>query len=253
MYSRRIAAVLALLFVGVSLAIACGPNFPWQLLDDRPGMFKAAPANSFAFQAVRIAPSPTDKLKAVESDDPDALAKAEAIGLSWEQVVVVQQMRKQASGDQAFALGGGLPLSVRLYTAGAIDFHKHEMAKAGQRFEAATQLPPNDQLRATWAAYMLGRIAALAGDNDKGARAFAQTRELAIKGAPDPLGLAVASYGEEARLHLTRAQSYLIPPHNQLPKERSEDYGREIAAAVPLYAEQAARASVSGVDSLREV
>ena len=38
------------------------------------------------------------------------------------------------------------------------------------------------------------------------AHAFARTRTLALDEAPDPLVLAVASYGEEARLHLNRAQ-----------------------------------------------
>jgi tetratricopeptide (TPR) repeat protein len=253
MFSRKVVAVIAFISLTVSVVIACGPNFPWQLLDDRPATFKAAPANSFIFEAARIAPPPTDKLKAIETDDPDALTKAESIGLSTEQGATLQQMRKQVSGDQAFQLGGGLPLSVRLYTTGAIDFRQHEMGKAEQRFAAVLQLLPNDRMRAIWAAYMIGRIAAFAGDSDKATRAFAQTRDLAIKGAPDPLGLAVASYGEEARLHLTRAQSYLSGPQKQLPKERSDDYGREIAAAVEFYAEQAARESSSGVSSLRQV
>src|SRR5712692_8478627 len=64
---------------------------------------------------------------------------------------------------------------------------------------------------------------------------------------------AVASYGEEARLHLARAASYLTGPGPTLPAERRDDYGREIAAAVILYAEQAARGSVSGVNSLRTI
>src|SRR5271154_1206383 len=113
------------------------------------------------------------------------------------------------------------------------------MAKAAQRFDALLQLPPSDRLRATWAAYMLGRIYALAGDGDKAAAHFQLTRTLAMQGAPDPSGLAVASYGEEARLHLKRAESYFITPNN-LPKERSDDYVREMSAAVWLYAQQAA-------------
>ncbi len=58
---------------------------------------------------------------------------------------------------------------------------KHEMAKATQRFDAVLQLPVNDALRATWAAYMLGRIYALAGDSDKASAAFQLTRALGSK------------------------------------------------------------------------
>ena len=74
-----------------------------------------------------------------------------------------------------------------------------------------------------------------------------------MKGAPDPLGLAVASYGEEARLHLTRAASFVTGPPIKLPKERWDAYCAETAMAVKLYAEQAAHGSESGVNSLRTV
>ena len=253
MYSRRFGLIVAAcLCLPVSVAIACGPFFPWQLLDDRPATFKATPANSFVFEAMRLVPLPGGKLKAIEGDDPNALATAEAVGLSPEQAALVQQMRKESTGDLAFQQSAVLPISVRLYTAGAIDFHQNEMAKATQRFEAILQLPESDQLRATWAAYMLGRICALAGDSDKAAAEFQLTRALAMKGAPDSFGLAVASYGEEARLHLKRAESYFTTPNN-LPPERSDDYGHEIAAAVKLYAEQAALGSPSAVNSLRMV
>jgi hypothetical protein len=252
MFSRNVAAVIAFISLTVSVVIACGPNFPWQLLDDRPATFKAAPVNSFVFQAVRIAPPPTDKLKAIESDAPDALPKAEAMGLSSAQSSLLQQIRTDATGDQAYQQGASLPESARLYVAGAIDFRRRELAKSQQRFEAILQLPESDRLRATWAAYMLGRTFALNGNLDQAAQEFQLTRQVAIQGAPDPMGLAVASYGEEAQLHLNRAKVYLLPK-NVLPKERVDDCRREMVAAISLYAEQAARNSRSGVDSLREV
>ena len=58
---------------------------------------------------------------------------------------------------------------------------------------------------------------------------FQAVRAAVAAGAADPLGLAVASYGEEAQLHLARD---------------------ETAAAVKLYAEQAAQGSASGRASL---
>jgi cellulose synthase operon protein C len=252
-YTHRFGVIIgAALCLTVSIAMACGPDFPWQLLDDRPATFKATPANSFAFEAVRLVTPSRVKLTAIEDDDANALAKAEAVGLSAEQAALVQQMRKESTGDLAFQQSAVLPISVRLYTAGAIDFHQLEMSKATERFEALLQLPESDRLRATWAAYMLGRIYAQAGDSDKASAEFQLTRTLAMKGAPDPLGLAVASYGEEARLHLKRAESYFTTPNN-LPRERSDDYVREMAAAVRLYAQEAALGSSSAVNSLRMV
>ncbi|MGA2411989.1 MAG: hypothetical protein ABSG46_16590 [Candidatus Binataceae bacterium] len=252
MFGRKFFAVIALLCLTVSIVLACGPDFPWQLLDDRPATFKATPANSFDYEAVRLVGRPRDRLKAVEGDDPDALAKAEAVGLSQDQAALVQQIRKESTGDLAFQQGAALPLSVRLYTAAAIDFHRQDIADATQRFEAVLQLPQSDKLRATWAAYMLGRIYALSGDIKKAAAEFQLTRTLANQGAPDPLGLAVASYGEEARLHLKRAESYFTSPNN-LPRERWDDYSREMAAAAYLYAVQAASGSLIAVNSLRTV
>ncbi len=76
------------------------------------------------------------------------------------------------------------------------------------------------------------QLSPAAEDADPAIRYFQQVRELALGGAPDPLGLAVASYGEEARIALGQGDL----PH-----------------AVDLYLEQAARGSASARDSLREV
>ncbi len=260
MYGRRLAIAIVCFGLSVPIAFACGPNFPWQLLSNRAGTLRATPKNSFAFEAAHLIAPPRDKLKAVEDAFPSsaslavALSKAESEGLSAQQAGLVQSIRLQTSGDLAFQEGAALPLSVRLYTAGAVDFRRGNLSTATQRFQAILKLPTNDQSpRATWAAYMVGQTYARAGEVDKAAAAFQLTRILAIGGAPDPLGLAVASYGEEARLHLARAASYLTGPGPTLPAERRDDYRREIAAAVILYAEQAARGSVSGVDSLRTI
>ena len=77
------------------------------------------------------------------------------------------------------------------------------------------------------------------------------TRELANNGAPDPLGLGVSSFGEEARLHLKRAEA--LQKAKKMSVQQLREYGREIAAAVKLYAEQAAHGSTIGIDSLRQV
>ena len=56
----------ALLFaglIGAGVVIACGPDFPAQLLDDRGGTLHATPSNSFRYEAARLTPA-TDALRA---------------------------------------------------------------------------------------------------------------------------------------------------------------------------------------------
>jgi hypothetical protein len=243
----------------ISLAIACGPDFPWQLLNDRSATLKGTPANGFAYEAMHLAARPKDRLKGIETDpfatDEEKykqLVAVETDGLSSEQAETIRRMRKADDGDVAFERGTTLPAALRLYTAGAVDFRRSDMAGAAARFEAILRLSDNDRLaRSVWASYMLGRIHGLTGDVDQAAASFRQTRALAIDGEPDPLGLAVASYGEEAKLHFARARHYLVD--DALPAESAAAYGAEIASAVALYAEQAARGSRGGIDSLRIV
>jgi len=238
MARRNFFTLAALLCFGAGLAVACGPFFPWQLLDDRAAALKATPANSFTFEASHLVPAPSDSLRAVQADyagqepAPDeARAKADAADLTPAQLALVERMRTASDGDAALALGGALPAAERLYTAGAVDFRAGNYRQAIDRFAAV------GTERATWAAFMTGRAEAALGHDAHAAEAFARTRQLARDGAPDPLGLAVASYGEEARLHLHAAKDAAYPG--------------EIGAAVELYAQQAALGARSGVDSLR--
>ncbi|MBN8872472.1 MAG: hypothetical protein J0H67_06530 [Rhodospirillales bacterium] len=238
---------------GGSLAVACGPFFPWQLLDDRAATLKAAPANGFAFEMTHLLPAAADRLTAVETGDPpqdgaidQARAAAEAQGLTRSQVAILGRMRAAPDAAAAAAAGAGLPAAVRDYTAGAVAFRQGDLAAAQGWFQAVLDLDAAAQRpRATWAAYMLGRIAARQGEPARAAAAFARTRALALAGVPDPFGLAVASYGEEARLHLDAAAA--LPPDPPAPVAAS------LEAATELYAQQALRGSASGVQSLRMV
>jgi tetratricopeptide (TPR) repeat protein len=255
---QLMAACIAALF-GASLALACSAVFPWQLLDSRAGTLDTMPVDtrSFAYAEAHLFPSPNDKLIAEETDYPDQDGMAEAVhaevaSLASDQADVVQQMRAEASGDSAFNKGAMLPAAVRLYTAGAVDFHKGDSAKAIARFQAILELPANERRdREVWAAYMLGRLYGSKGDIAEASKSFASTRELANNGAPDPLGLGVASFGEEARLHLKRAET--LQKAKKMSRQQQREYGREIAAAVRLYAEQAAHGSTIGIDSLGRV
>jgi hypothetical protein len=258
---QMIAAVI-LACMAASAALACGLDFGWQLLDNRAATLDTMPINNtFAFAAARLAPSPKDALHAVEPEYSneetaetlaDAFTQAEDAGLSSTEAETLRQMRAETSGDQAYDKGELLPAAVRLYTAGAVDFHKGDASKAISRFQKILDLPANDRRdRAVWAAYMLGRLYAGKGMFAKASKSFALTRELANDGAPDPLGLGVASYGEEARLHLDRAREL-----QKLKKKSAiqrEKYGHEIASAVALYASQSAHGSKFGIDSLRIV
>lgn len=259
MFDRRLATAALAAVMAVSAAIACGPDFPWQLLDRREATLTAAPVNGFAFEMSHLLPAPPDRLtpnekrmpwwseEETERERADDLARAERIGLSDGQAERLAAMRAAASGDAAFALGTDLPPAVRLYTAGAVAFRAGDLDGATQRFTAILALPDAERAsRAVWAAYMLGRMAAADGTLPEAQRAFALARDLARGGAPDPQGLSVASFGEEARAFLARADA-------AWDGGNAAAYGAAIASAVALYAEQAARGSDSGVQSLRMV
>ena len=205
-------------------------------------------------------PKPAGKLRPVEGADvlgpSDFLAEAETAegaDLPEEARASLRAMRAAATGIEAEAGGSGLAEAVRLYAAGAVDFRNGALPEAEARFRAVLDLPPDRRReRATWAAFMLGRAAAAAGDAERAAEAFRLTRALAREGAPDPLGLAVASYGQEAKLPFARAAG-LAGESGPLPADAADAYGQAVAAATALYAEQAALGSRRAILSLRIV
>ncbi len=274
MYNRRSIIRLTLLAcaVGAGIAVACGPDFPAQLLDDRTGTLRSTPANSFSFEVTRLV-APADALRAQESAAlPDGSYRQDAIpedfdpALNAAQRATVRAMRAMPDGAQAYAAGDGLPDAIRLYAAAAVDIRSAApadadaaLARARARLLDILALPERQgAARSVWAAYMLAEIgagetgdAAVATPNGSSA-AYARVRQLAQKGAPDPLGLAVASYGQEARLLL----------NGSLGTCAAEDFLAATACpdaiaapalkqAIRLYAEQAARGSGSGMASLR--
>lgn len=254
-------AASSLLVLGAATVVACGPDFPLQLLDDRAGTLSNTPANSFAWEAAHLV-TPADKLQADEGsgyeqvagrpDDPHSLRMIEKGQLEGAQWAALQAMRAAPDGEAAYAAGAALPPAIRLYTAGAQDFRANALAAARQRFEAVLALPPQQASeRAVWAAFMLGRLHAIEGRRAEAIASFTKARALAVGGAPDPLGLAVASYGEQARLMLVGQSG----PCNWSDFNEGRDCGETIAPvdfkeAIRLYAEQAARGSSSARDSL---
>ncbi|HEX7966095.1 MAG TPA: hypothetical protein VF651_10290 [Gammaproteobacteria bacterium] len=256
-------AVSAVAFIGGVLA--CGPDFPWQLLDDRNVTLRSTPANDFQDEMPAFLPKPADQLKPNEEyllerhsyydENWNGSLKAERAAeeereLKTEaEIASIRVMRSQDSDDKAYAAGAGLPEAVRLYTAGAVAYHGNAMTQAARRFEAVLALPADQRKsRATWAAFMLGRIHAAAGEEADAARYFTMTREFALQGAPDPLGLAVASYNEEAGMHYRLAEALLHD--GVLPADQAEIFGRHMTVAGKLYGEAEARGSRWSFNSL---
>ncbi|WP_192562917.1 hypothetical protein [Pseudomonas gozinkensis] len=201
-------------------ALACGPDFPMRLLDDRGQSLAELPEGNFRFEISRLGKTIAG-LKNVtavtynpddiygEPDEPaDLRNKAEQIGLTPEQQALVKQLRSLTDARQVDVQGASLPAELRLYVAGAVAFGAGDNQLAVEYFRQLLALPADQRaLRSTWAAYSLGRaffaMSSEAGDAlealENAIEAFRQARQLSIDGFSDPLELGVASLGEEAR------------------------------------------------------
>ena len=236
MHRNRLSLAL-IAVLAASTASACGPDFPNEVLDDRARTLSHLPEGAFHVEVARLLPKPDARFVANESQDywdaetaqREQRSGVESRDLAPDEHERVVAMRQSADAASAFAAGAGLPDDIRHYVAGAVAWEHDQLDVARDHFERA--LAANtaaDARRAGWAQYMLARIAARGDDLDAAAAAFAKVRDLVAAGAPDPLGLAVASYGEEAALHL---DAYSTAP-------------------LHLYLQQAATGSVSGANSV---
>lgn len=232
--SRRLVVLFATALFSAP-TLACGPDFPEVLLDSRAATLSDFPEGVFTAEAAQLAPQPTGGFKPVERADwfytPEpptrAAAEREILGDAFERA---DSIRGQPNAKAAYAAGEGLPEDARRYLAGAAAFDHDDMDEAARRFASVLDLPAGERTRyGVWAAYMLGRISTLEDGADK---AFERVRALVAGGDADPLGLAVDSYGSQARLHL--------------------DAGDD-ATAIKLYAQQATFGSRFATASLLEV
>jgi hypothetical protein len=222
-------------------------------------------------------------------ESPKKVDDAKSQGLTAEQLKQVTALRQSTDGSMAYDDGKDLPEDLRLYTAGAVDYaaalapckvaagataessdvcpglDSAGMDSAIASFEKVLALPPDQStLRSVWAAYMLGRIhaartnahvadaAVFKRERDAAAKAMQLARILAVGGASDTQGLAVASFGEEARLYLYSGKQQCS--WVDLFSDKS-DCGDGIAPAdfnhaIALYAAQAGHGSDSAVQSL---
>ena len=230
---RVLLAVACAWGIGANSLHACGPGFPVTLLDQREAVMMTLPEGNFYFEASRLLPSVQAPFPVIESaawEAPDdGLRAAEAEGLSAAQQAQVLAVRGASSLSEANRLAEGLPTEVVEYTLGAVAWNVGEFELAQEHFQAVLNLPKAEQARRElMALYMLGRAQALLGD-EAAAHTFQAVRERVRSGTADPLGLATASFGEEAYLALQDG---------------------DIERAIAGYAEQAAQGSQSGLNSL---
>lgn len=221
MFTRNWSRHLLCLSLSLPLgsAMACGPDFPMRLLDNRGQSLAELPEGNFRFEINRLGHAIAGLKDVAEvtygldaTDYAEQRSQAELNGLSAEQQSLVQQLRGLTDAHQVEVQGANLPAELRLYLAGAVAFANGEQSLAAEYFHKVLALPADQRaLRSTWAAYSLGR-ALFAMSSEAGARsdllaqsrkAFEQARQLSIEGFSDPLELGVASLGEEARVART--------------------------------------------------
>jgi hypothetical protein len=267
-FSKIMAAALVAA-IGAGTAIACGPNFPWQLLSNRDHTVSDRVELNFAFEVTRLVKVSDGGLRAVEPDKPEdvdasAVERQEAESGAWRNLMAPESSerllakldlaRRADDSGTARAASIGLPAAVRDYLAGAVEYRAGRYEKAMGYFQAIERLPADQrQIRAVAAAYMIGRTNQQLGDFAAARAAFQETRRRAEAGARDPMGLAVASLGEEARIDLVEAGLVEAPWPISTATADEALVTRLIANAIRLYAEQAARGSKMAVLSLGEV
>src|SRR5688572_5433322 len=260
---RKLVLVGLLAATCIGGALACGPFFPWQLLDHRDETMAEPIGLGFTFEALRLVAIPSDGPRAIEpydwtwaSDRNDhageeviTTEKEEARSGAWRALLAdpgidpetlaskLAAARDAKDGEAAKAAGTGLPVAVLEYIAGAIEFRAGRYDAAARYFGEIDRLPPDQRrVRVVAAAYMRGRIHQQLGALSPARTAFQAVRRYVLEGAPDPMGLAVASLGEEARVDLAEVGLVEVPwaaPASDLDDGKVTAL---IASAVRLYA-----------------
>lgn len=262
----RIAAVCALALGGALALWACGPFFPdWLLASD--AYVLDAPVVWFRKEVQPFLPAGPPKLKAAPVDDPylhtaevavaDLRAALETAGTpaarreemlgeykalrdgvvsygaalaQWREEVSWADPAPPRPTFQPVSVPAGLPGEFADYEKGAVAFHMGRLDEARAAWEKLLARPAGERrYRTTWAAFMLGR-SQVESDPAAAVEWLAKTRELADQGFADPLGLAAASLGWEARAERNRGR------HD---------------VALKLYGEQAKTGDPRALESLR--
>ena len=265
--SLWVLAPLAALGAGASWVEACGPDWvqllpnrqrelrepvPMVLADELKAVVLPSPLDTALRKTlVADAAQQVDTQFETAEDRGKRMLKAQQQGLSTDDAQAFATARQAAAADAAEAAAPKLAVAWRRYAAAAVEVRLDHADAARQRFEQLLALPP-DQAKpmAVWAAYSLGRLLK-DSDTAAAATAFASARRWRSQGAPDPLGLAVDSLGEEARLHL-HVEDEGEGEGDGTEHLTAENDG-EFVAALRLYFEQARLGSQSGLASLRQL
>ena len=253
MFTRNWPRHLLCLSLGLPLgsALACGPDFPMRLLDNRGQSLAELPEGNFQFEMNRLGHAIAG-LKNVTaathnpnagygeaSDHAEQRDKAEQAGLTAEQQAQVKQLRSLTDARQVEIQGADLPPSsssiwrVPWRSMPVIMGWRPNTSRRSWRCRLI-----NERCAAPGLLIHLGRaLFAMSAEADAGPdlldqsrKAFEQTRQLSIEGFSDPLELGVASLGEEARVARTAG-----------------DWNR----AIELYATQNLHGSAVGYTSLK--
>ncbi|HVG07142.1 MAG TPA: hypothetical protein VNM67_05510 [Thermoanaerobaculia bacterium] len=216
MKSPRPFLIAAALLIAVPVLWACAPYLPNWLLGSEETFFDG-PTGKLKQELEQLGSSPPFKaVPSQESFDAEVLAAeradlAEAMERhgTWT-ILRVQVMDNVVRLREALArvrenhAPSGLKVPQPLlpefadYLEGAIAYHEGRYEAAVQAWERLLRRPQEERrFRSTWAAYMIGR-ASIPGDRDRAVKSFQLTRDLALQGFEDRLGLAASSLGWEA-------------------------------------------------------
>jgi len=204
--------MLALVAVGGFLA--CGPFFPNRFLQNGDRTVVDMP--SLTFRSALAMVRPTRSGEAMKLEAPS---------------YSVSNAQHDDGTAKARERGSATPhlQQFELYENGREMYLRKERRAAREAFELLLALPEAERRdRSVWAAYMLGR---LSHDSDPSEAVgwYRKTRELAVAGFTDEIGLATASIGWDAQLAYRR---------------------REFLRAINLYTEQLLAGDASAVESL---
>ncbi|MGI2058476.1 hypothetical protein ACRN9T_14965 [Shewanella baltica] len=259
------------------MLLACGPDFPLQLTQDRQSNLSYLPQTSFSQQLTALAkPLPWQYQDApaaqeylwdeVHSRYLSQTRAFENSELSEAHLVLVNTLR-DATGpieaeQMAAKLDKDLPQALTWYTLGAVAFEAKDYDRASNYFSKIIKLPESERAsRSLWALYSLSRIELIlsktSADPEHFNRANAYLTQLQTEvalGAADPLRLSLASLGEQAYILLHQGQP-LPQVTNQGAGETESELQMTLTPdalnkAIELYATQSVQGDSGGYDSL---
>lgn len=265
--------------IGLSLfspmLLACGPDFPLQLTQDRQNNLSYLPQTSFSQQLSGLAKplawqfqgAPAaqeylwDEAHSRYLSQTRAYENSELSEAQLAQVNSLRDAQSLAEAEQIAAqLKDALPSALTWYSLGAMAFDAKKYDKASDYFKKVIALPESERAgRSLWALYSLSRIELIksksANDNSHFVQANAYLQQLqaeVTQGAADPLRLSLAGLGEQAYilLHQGQAQIEVTRGEYEPPKIDVALNPATLDKIIELYATQSAEGDSSGYDSL---